>query len=113
MKSISPWPRSTASQRRSNSGSAHFFARASASTAMPDLAPHQREAVNRALALIARHGGAILADDVGLGKSYVAARVAAELQSCGSCVEIVVPASLVSQWRDTLCDFGIDAKIIT
>lgn len=80
---------------------------------MPDLAPHQREAVSRALALIARHGGAILADDVGLGKSYVAARVATELQCRGSSIEIVVPTSLVSQWRDTLCDFGIDAKIIT
>jgi superfamily II DNA or RNA helicase len=81
--------------------------------AMPDLAAHQREAVSRALALIARRGGAILADDVGLGKSYVAARVAAELQRRGSCVEVVVPASLVSQWRDTLRDFGIDARIIT
>lgn len=80
---------------------------------MPDLAPHQREAVTRALALIARHGGAILADDVGLGKSYVAARVAAALKCRGNNVEIVVPASLMSQWRDTLCDFGIDAKIIT
>jgi superfamily II DNA or RNA helicase len=80
---------------------------------MPDLAPHQRDAVSRALALIARHGGAILADDVGLGKSYVAARVAAELQRRGSCVEVVVPASLVSQWRETLRDFGIDARIIT
>jgi superfamily II DNA or RNA helicase len=80
---------------------------------MPDLAPHQREAVTRALALIARHGGAILADDVGLGKSYVAACVATELQRRGSRVEIVVPASLVSQWRDTLCDFAIDARILT
>jgi superfamily II DNA or RNA helicase len=80
---------------------------------MPDLAPHQREAVSRALALIARHGGAILADEVGLGKSYVAARVAAELQCRGSYVEIVVPASLVSQWRDTLADFNLDARIIT
>jgi superfamily II DNA or RNA helicase len=80
---------------------------------MPDLAPHQREAVSRALTLIARHGGAILADDAGLGKSYVAASVAAELQQRGSCVELVVPASLVPQWRDTLCDFNIDARIIT
>jgi superfamily II DNA or RNA helicase len=80
---------------------------------MPDLAPHQREAVARALLLIGRHGGAILADDVGLGKSYVAARVAVELQGRGSCVEIVVPASLVSQWRDTLREFGVDARIIT
>jgi superfamily II DNA or RNA helicase len=81
--------------------------------AMPDLAPHQREAVRRALALIARHGGAILADDVGLGKSYVAACVAAEFQHRGSSIEIVVPASLVSQWRDTISDFAIDARIIT
>src|SRR5438105_5711395 len=80
---------------------------------MPDLAPHQCEAAGRALALIARHGGAILADDVGLGKSYVAAHVAAEMQQRGRCVEIIVPASLVPQWRDTLCDFGIDARIIT
>jgi superfamily II DNA or RNA helicase len=80
---------------------------------MPDLAPHQREAVRRALTLIGRHGGAILGDDVGLGKSYVAAQVAAELQRRGSSIEIVVPASLVSQWRDTLCDFAIDATIIT
>jgi superfamily II DNA or RNA helicase len=80
---------------------------------MPDLAPHQREAVCRALALIARYGGAILADDVGLGKSYVAARVAAEFQRRGCEIEIVVPASLVSQWRDTLCEFAVDARIIT
>ena len=80
---------------------------------MPDLAPHQREAVCRALVLIARYGGAILADDVGLGKSYVAASVAAEWQRRGSEIEIVVPASLVSQWRDTLCEFGVEARIIT
>jgi superfamily II DNA or RNA helicase len=80
---------------------------------MPDLAPHQREAVSRALALIARHGGAILADEAGLGKSYVAAQVAAELQCHGSSIEIAVPASLVPQWRDTLCEFGVDARIIT
>jgi superfamily II DNA or RNA helicase len=80
---------------------------------MPDLAPHQCAAVERALALIARYGGAILADDVGLGKSYVAARVAAEWQRRGSDVEIVVPAALVAQWRETLRDFNVEARIIT
>jgi superfamily II DNA or RNA helicase len=80
---------------------------------MPDLAPHQRAAVTRALTLIARYGGAILADDVGLGKSYVAATVAAELLGRGTEIEIVIPASLVSQWRETLRDFDVDARIIT
>jgi hypothetical protein len=81
--------------------------------AMPDLAPHQRAARTRALALIERFGGAILADDVGLGKSYVAASVAATLQSSGSSIEIVVPASLVTQWRMTLSEFGVEARLIT
>lgn len=80
---------------------------------MPDLAPHQHAAVARALALIARYGGAILADDVGLGKSYVAASVAAILQCRGNAVEIVVPAALVAQWRETLRDFSVEARIIT
>jgi superfamily II DNA or RNA helicase len=80
---------------------------------MPDLAPHQRAAVARALALIARYGGAILADDVGLGKSYVAASVAAVFQGRRNAVEIVVPASLVAQWRETLRDFSVEARIIT
>jgi len=89
------------------------YAGVSGLTTMPDLARHQCDAVERALALIARHGGAILADDVGLGKSYVAASVAAEWQRRGSDVEIVVPASLVGQWRETLREFGVEARIIT
>jgi superfamily II DNA or RNA helicase len=80
---------------------------------MPELAPHQCTAVTRALSLIGQYGGAILADDVGLGKSFVAARVAAELQRRGCDVEIIVPASLVVQWRETLRDFSVEARIMT
>ena len=80
---------------------------------MPELARHQRDAVERALALIARNGGAILADDVGLGKSYVAASVAGEWQRRGSDVEIIVPASLTGQWRETLRELRVEGRIIT
>ena len=80
---------------------------------MPDLATHQRTAVTRALSLIGQYGGAILADEVGLGKSFVAAGVAAELQRRGCDVEMIVPASLIVQWRETLRDFGVDARIVT
>ncbi|PYO85402.1 MAG: hypothetical protein DMD65_00950, partial [Gemmatimonadetes bacterium] len=40
------------------------------------LAPHQVPAVARLRAILARYGGALLADAVGLGKSYVALAVA-------------------------------------
>ena len=80
---------------------------------MSDLALHQHSAVKLALSLIGRYGGAILADEVGLGKSFVAAAVAAHFQRSGSEVEVVVPASLVVQWRETLRDFAVDACILT
>jgi len=53
--------------------------------------------------MIAKRGGVLLADDVGLGKSFVAAAIASEWRGE---VELIVPASLVPQWRETLADFG-------
>ena len=60
------------------------------------LAPHQVSAHDRLTAIIARHGGAVLADAVGLGKSYVALAVAHTL---GVEPILVVPAVLIPQWR--------------
>ncbi|MEO8035306.1 MAG: SNF2-related protein, partial [Acidobacteriota bacterium] len=77
---------------------------------MPILAEHQREAVDRAVEILSAHGGAILADDVGLGKSFVAAEVA---RRSGREVDVVVPASLVPQWRETLAAFGVEASLMT
>lgn len=74
------------------------------------LADHQTEAAARLVDLLRTRGGAILADDVGLGKSFVAAAVAREL---GESAEWIVPAALVAQWRETLATFGIDAPIVT
>ena len=78
---------------------------------MIELAPHQREAVDRIRILLDRYQGAILADEVGLGKSFVAAAVAAALSA--NAIEVIVPASLVDQWKETLGDFGVDARVIT
>ncbi len=78
---------------------------------VPQLSPHQRDAVSRARELIASRGGALLADEVGLGKSFVAAAIASEWRDG---VELIVPASLVPQWRETLADFACDrVKILT
>jgi len=75
-----------------------------------ELAPHQRTAVDRTLALLRRRGGVILADDVGLGKSFVAAAVAARMPAD---LEFIVPAGLVGQWKATLGAFNVDAPITT
>src|SRR5213594_1656458 len=75
------------------------------------LAPHQVPAAERLSTIIARYGGALLADEVGLGKSYVALAVALARQEP---FVLVVPAVLVPQWRGLLDRFGIhDTPIIT
>ena len=80
---------------------------------MTELAPHQRSAGEHALALLERYGGVLLADEVGLGKSYVAAAVARSMQERGYDVELIVPASLVPQWKDVACEFGVTARVLT
>src|SRR5947207_10770323 len=77
---------------------------------MIELAPHQIEAVDRIAALFERFGGRSLADEAGLGKSLIAAAVAAAHRGQA---EVVVQASLVMQWRETLDAFGVAAGVIT
>lgn len=77
------------------------------------LADHQRSAVAIIIERLRRYGGALLADAPGLGKSYVAADVARLYVALGSQVEVVVPATLTWQWRETLRRFGVDALVTT
>jgi superfamily II DNA or RNA helicase len=74
------------------------------------LAPHQRPAAQRLTAILARYGGAVLADAVGLGKSHVALAVARML---GDPFTLVVPAVLVDQWRELLRRLEFAAPIVT
>ena len=76
----------------------------------PWLAPHQVPACERLLAILARYDGAVLADAVGLGKSYVALAAA---QAQDTPCTLVVPAVLVLQWRVLLKRIGYQAGIIT
>ena len=73
------------------------------------LAEHQREAADRAIELLRTRGGLLLSDEVGLGKSFVAAEV---MRRVGG-GELIVPAALIVQWRETLAEFELDAPIIT
>lgn len=58
------------------------------------LRPHQRDAVARARVALETHGGALLADDVGLGKTFVALAVASSARRA----LVVGPAALRAMW---------------
>jgi superfamily II DNA or RNA helicase len=78
-----------------------------------DLNPHQIEAAAFALSALPT-GGAILADEVGLGKTVEAGIVIAQLAAEGrNRVLILVPSSLRAQWRNELLSkFGIDSTLV-
>ncbi len=73
------------------------------------LAAHQTDAVARALALLTTRRGLVLADDVGLGKSFIAVEVMRQYET----VDLIVPAALTGQWRETLAAFDVRAGVLT
>lgn len=79
----------------------------------PRLALHQEQAVAWINQRLDRYGGVILADEAGLGKSWVAATVAAERLRNHEKVDLVVPASLQSTWKEVCSAFGLDCCIVT
>ena len=71
------------------------------------LRPDQWRAVTRVRALLARHRGALLAEEVGVGKTYVAAAVARRYER----VLVVAPASLRVVWERALQRTSVRAHI--
>jgi superfamily II DNA or RNA helicase len=74
------------------------------------LRPEQVRSFRRALHAIRRHGGAMLADPVGSGKTYVALAVATALEPHRPPV-CLVPATLLQQWRSTARSLGITIAV--
>ena len=73
------------------------------------LRDHQREAAARLRRAIDRFGGALLADEVGLGKTYTALAVMHRERA----LLIVAPASLIPMWRDALDRSRVGAEIMS
>ncbi|WP_404403768.1 DEAD/DEAH box helicase [Jeotgalibacillus malaysiensis] len=73
--------------------------------------PHQIDAVKKVV--FDMNGHAILADEVGLGKTAEAAMILKELQLryLVSSVLILVPSSLAGQWQTELSSLGISSMI--
>jgi superfamily II DNA or RNA helicase len=73
------------------------------------LKPHQVSAVTRLCAALDQFNGALLCDEVGMGKTYVATAVAQRFARC----LIVSPAVLLPMWRDALAATHTTADIVT
>src|SRR5688572_17256933 len=70
---------------------------------------HQTSAVERLIAALQDFGGAILCDQVGMGKTFVALAVA----RCFARRLVVAPASLESMWRDAVERTDVHADFIS
>lgn len=78
----------------------------------PWLMPGQHRSFRRIVAALQRYGGAMLADPVGSGKTYVAlaAAVALTKRSQTACL---VPATLRAQWEWAAKRLGAELEIVT
>jgi hypothetical protein len=76
------------------------------------LLPGQVRRFRRALAAIERYGGALLADPVGSGKTYVALAVALALARARP-TACLVPAALADQWRSVAARVGVPVDVGT
>lgn len=73
------------------------------------LKPHQASSIERLESALREFGGALLCDDVGMGKTFVALAIARRFQRR----LVVAPAALETMWRDALARTDVDAGFIT
>ncbi|WP_199324806.1 helicase-related protein [Phormidium sp. FACHB-1136] len=65
---------------------------------------YQKQAVTSAKKILDAYGGVFLADVVGLGKTYISALLAQQIQGR---ILVICPPVLQDYWRETFYDFGI------
>jgi superfamily II DNA or RNA helicase len=84
---------------------AHALSPVQASAALGEitLRTHQHEAVTQLTRILAEYRGALLADDVGLGKTFVALAVSRQYDT----VHVVAPATLLPTWRTAAARAGM------
>ena len=70
------------------------------------LMPHQADAVLRAWAVLERFGGVLVADGVGLGKTYIGLALAGLERAAGREALVVAPAALRREWQRAAQEVG-------
>lgn len=77
------------------------------------LLPHQGEAVARARGILERFGGVLVADGVGLGKTYIALALAALERRDGGDAMAIVPAAIADEWQRAMARTGVVVPLRT
>ncbi|MDE0667989.1 MAG: phospholipase D-like domain-containing protein [bacterium] len=79
-----------------------------------DLAPFQRDGLNRALGILGDHHGVIYADGVGTGKTEVGLGLVEEyVLRRGHHALVVAPAQLVEYWNERLGQVRLSAQVLS
>ncbi len=79
-----------------------------------ELSEFQEDAVKKARKILARYDGVMIADSVGLGKTWIGKKLLEDYAYHRRYKAVVVcPAALQKTWRDELLGAGIAASIIT
>jgi hypothetical protein len=73
------------------------------------LRAHQRDALRRVRASVENVGGALLADEPGLGKTFVALALAREYPPA----IVVAPAALRAMWRSAAAQAGVELSFVS
>lgn len=74
------------------------------------LIPFQKIDYNLCRDTIQKFGGVILADTVGLGKSFIAARLVKDYFEAGMDYLFIIPPNTMDQWLDYLSIFGVPVE---
>lgn len=82
--------------------------------AVPEwLLSHQADAVLRAWAILGRFGGVLVADGVGLGKTYVGLALASLERDRGGDALVLAPAALRREWQRSAEEVGVPLAFTT
>ena len=80
---------------------------------LDNLAYFQRVAVNKAISILNKYNGVIIADSVGLGKTYIGIGLLTYFYNLDKKILIICPASLYNMWFNESKNNGLNVEIKT
>lgn len=106
------WPPSAPTAPVGAAIAAHLVPAVASIPAFAWLRPGQERTAGRLVTVLERHGGALLADPVGTGKTFISLAAAVAAADARG-VAAIVPAPLVDQWRARAAECGVALEVVS